>query len=135
MAKLNKKIRIQKLGVFMIILIAENFGASPKKLPPLPKRANAIPTAFPQSLGLTIDVTVVIPDGRYVPAEIPKRKKQHLTAKRLLLKEMAESAVPMAMAEKTMVFLWLIREDMCPDPKSDMKYPIERKKNKKPASP
>ena len=24
---------------------------------------------------------------------------------------------------------------MCPDPKSDMKYPIERKKNSEPASP
>jgi hypothetical protein len=44
MAKLNKKIKIQKLGVFIIVLIAEKFGGSPRKLPPLPKRANTIPT-------------------------------------------------------------------------------------------
>jgi len=54
---------------------------------------------------------------------------------RLLLKETAVSAVPTAMAETAMVLLWLSREDMCPDPKSDMKYPIERKRNKEPASP
>jgi len=47
-----------------------------------------------------------------VPAEIPKRNTQHCTAKRLLLKETAESAIPTAMAETAMVFLWLIREDM-----------------------
>jgi hypothetical protein len=92
-------------------------------------------TAFPQCLGLTKDVTVVIPDGRYVPAEIPRRNTQHRTANRLLLKEMAESVMPTAMAETAMVLLWLIREDICPDPKSDMKYPMERKKNNEPASP
>jgi len=92
-------------------------------------------TAFPQCLGFTKDVTVVIPDGRYVPAEIPRRNKQHRTAKRLLLNETAKSAVPTAMAETAMVLLWLIREDMWPDPKSDMKYPMERKRNKEPASP
>ena len=92
-------------------------------------------TAFPQCFGLTRDVTVVIPDGRYVPAEIPNINTQHRIAKRLSLKEMADSAVPTAMAETAMVFLWLIREDMCPDPKSDMKYPIERKKKSEPASP
>ena len=92
-------------------------------------------TAFPQCFGLTKDVTVVIPDGRYVPAEIPKRNTPLLSTKRLLLKEIADSAPPTAMAEKTMVFLWLIREDMCPDPKSDMKYPRERKRNSDPASP
>jgi hypothetical protein len=70
-----------------------------------------------------------------MPAEIPKRNTQHLTENRLLLKETAESAAPTAMAETAMVFLWLIREDTCPDPKSDMKYPIERKKNNEPASP
>ena len=61
--------------------------------------------AFPQSLELTRDVTVVIPDGRYMPAEIPKRNTQHLTENRLLLKETAESAAPTAMAETAMVFL------------------------------
>ena len=91
--------------------------------------------AFPQFLGLTIDVIVVIPDGRYVPAEIPKKNTQHRIVKRFLLKEMAERAIPTAMAEKTMVFLWLIREDIWPDPKSDMKYPTERKKKSDPASP
>ena len=70
-----------------------------------------------------------------MPAEIPRRNTQHRTAKRLLLKETAKSAAPTAMAETAMVLLWLIREDMCPDPKSDMKYPMERKRNKEPASP
>lgn len=46
MAKLNRNIKIQKLDVFMIVLIAEKFGASPKKLPPLPKRANIIPATI-----------------------------------------------------------------------------------------
>lgn len=69
-----------------------------------------------------------------MPAEIPKRNIQHRSAKRFSLKEMAESAEPTAMAETAMVFLWLIREDMCPDPKSDIKYPRERKRNKEPAS-
>jgi hypothetical protein len=62
-------------------------------------------TAFPQCLGLTRDVIVVIPDGRYVPADIPKKNTQHLNVKRLLLKEMAESVMPTAMAETAMVFL------------------------------
>ena len=48
---------------------------------------------------------------------------------------MADSAVPTATAETVMVFLWLIREDMYPDPRSDMKYPMERKKNSEPTSP
>jgi hypothetical protein len=76
-----------------------------------------------------------MPEGRYMPAETPKRNTQQRTANRLLLKETAESAVPTAMAETMMVLLWLIREEMCPDPKSDMKYPIERKRNREPASP
>ena len=37
-------------------------------------------------------------------------------AKRLLLKEINERAAPTAIAETMMVFLWVIREDMCPDP-------------------
>jgi hypothetical protein len=43
MAKLKRIIKIQKLCVFIMGLIAEKFGVSPKKLPPLPKQANIIP--------------------------------------------------------------------------------------------
>jgi hypothetical protein len=62
-------------------------------------------TAFPQCLGLTKDVIVVIPDGRYAPAEIPRRNTQHRTERRPLLKETAKSAVPTDMAETAMVLL------------------------------
>jgi hypothetical protein len=62
-------------------------------------------TAFPQCFGLTKDVIVVIPDGRYVPAEIPRRNTHHRIANRLLLKETAKSAIPTAMAETVMVLL------------------------------
>ena len=92
-------------------------------------------TAFPQSLDSTRDVIVVMPDGRYVPAEIPKRNTQHCNQKRFLLKEMAKSAAPTATAEKAIVFLWLIRDDRWPDPNSDMKYHMERKRNSEPALP
>jgi hypothetical protein len=34
-----------------------------------------------------------------------------------------------------MVFLWVIREVMYPDPRRDMKYPMERNKKSEPASP
>lgn len=91
--------------------------------------------ALPQCLGLTKDVTVVIPDGRYVPAEIPSRNMDTRMAKRLLLKEINERAAPTAIAETMMVFLWVIREDMCPDPNSDMKYPMERNRKSEPALP
>jgi len=56
-------------------------------------------------------------------------------AKRHLLKEINERAIPTAIAETAIVFLWVIREDMCPDPRSDMKYPMERNKKSEPASP
>ena len=76
-----------------------------------------------------------MPDGRYVPAEIPSRNTQNLIAKRLLLTEINEMAVPTAIAETVMVFLWVIREDIYPDPRSDMKYPKERNRKSEPASP
>ena len=76
-----------------------------------------------------------MPEGRYVPAEIPSRNTQHCTAKKLWTNEMDEREIPTEIAEITMVFLWLIREDMWPDPKSDMKYPMERKKKSEPALP
>jgi len=56
-------------------------------------------------------------------------------AKRLLLKEINERAVPTAIAETAIVFLCVIRADMCPDPRSDMKYPMERNRKSEPASP
>jgi len=56
-------------------------------------------------------------------------------AKRLVLKEINERAVPTATAETAIVFLWVIREDMCPDPRRDMKYPMERNRKSEPASP
>jgi hypothetical protein len=52
-----------------------------------------------------------------------------------LLKEINERAVPTAIAETAIVFLWVIREDICPDPRSDMKYPMERNRKSEPASP
>jgi hypothetical protein len=54
-------------------------------------------------------------------------------AKRLLLKETNERAAPTAIAETMMVLLWVMREDMYPDPKSDMKYPMERNRKSEPA--
>ena len=47
---------------------------------------------------------------------------------------MEDKATPTDIAEITMVFLWLIREDICPEPKRDIKYPIERNKKSEPAS-
>jgi hypothetical protein len=91
--------------------------------------------ALPQCLESTKDVTVVTPDGRYVPAEIPSRNMDIRMAKRLLLKEINERAAPTAIAEKMMVFLWVIREDMYPDPNIDMKYPMERNRKREPALP
>ena len=91
--------------------------------------------ALPQCLALTKDVTVVTPDGRYVPAEIPNRNMDVRMAKRLLLKEINERAAPTAIAETMMVFLWVIREDICPEPNKDMKYPMERNKKSEPALP
>ena len=91
--------------------------------------------ALPQCLALTKDVTVVTPDGRYVPAEIPSRNMDVRMAKRLLLKEINERAAPTAIAETMMVFLWVIREDICPEPNKDMKYPMERNKKSEPALP
>ena len=70
-----------------------------------------------------------------MPAEIPNKNKQNLIAKRLLLTDINEMAVPTVIAETVMVFLWVIREDIYPDPKSDMKYPKERNKKSEPASP
>jgi hypothetical protein len=86
-------------------------------------------------LGLTIDVTVVMPDGRYVPAEIPSKNTQNRIAKRLLLKAINARAQPTAIAETEIVFLWVIREDICPDPRSEMKYPKDRNRKSEPASP
>lgn len=91
--------------------------------------------AFPHYWGLTRDVIVVIPDGRYMPTEIPSRNIHNLMAKRLLLIEINEMAIPTAIAETVMVFLWVIREDIYPDPGSDMKYPKERNRKSKLASP
>ena len=76
-----------------------------------------------------------MPDGRYVPAEIPSKNIQDRIAKRLLLTEINEIAIPIAIAETMIVFLWVIREDMCPDPRSDIKYPKERNRKREPASP
>lgn len=76
-----------------------------------------------------------MPDGRYVPAEIPSKNIQDRIAKRLLLTEINEIAAPIAIAETMIVFLWVIREDMCPDPISDIKYPKERNRKREPASP
>jgi hypothetical protein len=56
-------------------------------------------------------------------------------AKRLLLKEISERAAPTAMAETMMVFLWVIRDDICPDPNKDRKYPMERNRKSEPAFP
>jgi hypothetical protein len=56
-------------------------------------------------------------------------------AKKLWTKERDDRATPTEIAEITMVFLWLIREDICPDPRRDMKYPIERKRKSEPESP
>ena len=76
-----------------------------------------------------------MPDGGYVPAAIPSRNTQNLIATRLLLTEINEMAAPTAMAETVMVFLWVMREDIYPDPRRDMKYPNERNKKSEPASP
>ena len=46
MAKLNREINIQKAGILRIGLTDEKLGASPKKSPPLPKRANTNPIAI-----------------------------------------------------------------------------------------
>ena len=69
-----------------------------------------------------------------MPAEIPTKNTQHRTAKILWTKEMEEREMPTEIAEITMVFLWLIREDIYPEPRRDIKYPIERNKKSEPAS-
>ena len=56
-------------------------------------------------------------------------------AKRLLLKEINERAAPTAIAETIMAFLWVIRDDIYPDPNKYRKYPMERNRKSEPAFP
>ena len=78
-------------------------------------------TALPHCFGLTREVIVVMPDGRYMPAEIPSRNTLNLIANRLLLIDTNEMAIPTDIAETAMVFLWVIRDDKYPDPRRDIK--------------
>ncbi len=55
-------------------------------------------------------------------------------AKKFWTKEMDDREIPTKIAEITTVFLWLIREDICPDPNRDIKYPIERNRKSEPES-
>ena len=66
---------------------------------------------------------------------MPNKNTQNRIVTRLLLKETNESVEPTAMAEKMIVFLWVMREDICPEPNRDIKYPMERNRKSEPASP
>jgi len=89
--------------------------------------------ALPQELGCTSEVIVARPEGRYNPDAIPVRRRPALRAHKLELNEVAMSASPRAAAESAMVFLWEIRDEMNPDPKSVIKYPEEMMRNSDPA--
>ena len=69
-----------------------------------------------------------------MPAKIPSIKTQQRAAKKFLTKDMDVRATPTDIAEITMVLLWLMREDICPEPSRDIKYPIDRNKKSEPAS-
>jgi hypothetical protein len=66
---------------------------------------------------------------------MPSINKPRRIAHRLLLREIPRSAIPTVVAERTMVFLCVSREDKRPAPKRDMKYPEEMKRKSDPASP
>jgi hypothetical protein len=53
---------------------------------------------------------------------------------RLLLEEIPRRAMPMAVAEKMIVRLCMSLEATNPDPRRDMKYPIDIKRKSEPAS-
>jgi hypothetical protein len=53
---------------------------------------------------------------------------------RLLVEEIASSAIPTAVAERIIVFLCFRREDKNPAPIRDIKYPAEIKRKSVPAS-
>ena len=69
-----------------------------------------------------------------MPAKIPSKNTQQRAAKKLLTREMDDRDTPTDIAEITMVLLWLIREDICPEPNRDIKYPIDKNKKSEPAS-
>jgi hypothetical protein len=90
--------------------------------------------AFPQCLELTVSVRVAMPDGRYRPADSPIRISPDRIPNRVELRETASSDPPRVTDERTIVHLWVRRDETNPEPKSPEKKPREIQKKREPAS-
>jgi len=73
--------------------------------------------AFPQFLGLMKEVSVAIPEGRYIPAAMPKTNSPKRIPHRSFVKETPSSVTPTVAEDKMMVLLCVSREDMNPEHK------------------
>src|SRR6056297_371807 len=80
-----------------------------------------IETAFPQWLESTISVSVVMPEGRYSPAAMPRKNMAARRAHRSRLAAITRSATPTTVVETTIEYLWVIRADRNPEPSRAMK--------------
>jgi hypothetical protein len=94
---------------------------------------SCMPIAFPQFRLLIEDVSMAIPEGRYNADVMPTTNNPMRILNRLWLRPVTKNAMPVATAEKTIVFLCLIREETNPEHNNEIKYPDADIKKKEPA--
>jgi hypothetical protein len=82
--------------------VSETIGAATK---PKFGASSWMAIAFPQCLGLIKEVSVAIPEGRYIPAAMPKMNSPRRTPRKSFVKEIPISVTPTVAEDKMMVLL------------------------------
>jgi len=119
-------------------LLQENHNSKPSQIIGASRKlrfgANSwIPIAFPQFRLLIEDVSMAIPEGRYNADVMPTTNNPIRILNRVWLKPVHRKAMPVATAEKVIVFLCLIREETKPEHNNAIKYPEADIRKKEPA--